>query len=154
MSQFQRHQARCKFCGVWLTIRIADDYPGSQLTSLLAMAACNTCADYRRAMYQLRDKITHDAGVWRNLIISGNQGPKEIQLISEKFEALTKKFCTACCGAHRVANVWSPGLAKSLVDRPQHAYAILKDYEATFKPLHVEPEPEPIPELIEEGQPF
>jgi hypothetical protein len=159
MNDYTIHDHTCKFCGVAVNLKVHKNCPPTDIEIWKPSAACNPCADARRRMYQTLDQTTDLAAKWRS--VRGTSAEDEMEpKIRLAFTMLTKAYCAACCVAFRQPNRWEPRMLNDLMSRPQNAYAILKDYEASFKPLiasteEQQPEP-PLPEMefATEPEPF
>lgn len=151
-----REPATCKFCGCDVVLRIDSDCERFNVESWKKIAACNRCADARRLMYQSVDRIMSAAAGWRQQILYGDEQKGDVRApFQNKFTFLTKVYCQACCEAFRQPNQWEPKLLNDLMQRPQNAYAILKDYQSSFKPLVVQAEPPPeLAPTLPEMDPF
>ena len=94
-EEFQQVAAKCKFCGVSLTLSISPDFiflePGAlklpkdfaaigSYNLLVKLAACNRCADARMAWFKVADKLRKLVTIVR---LGGNK---------EFFERCEKRF--------------------------------------------------------------
>lgn len=129
MGRNMKHHTKCKFCGADCEVEQHEDCPDDWAEKLLAMVACNRCADFRTNL------STHGADVHKACanyiqVLNSNKGTTEKeQQMRRTLEILTRRIADTACRFYRLKPVvWDPDFVQQIMERPDKSWAIISTY--------------------------
>jgi hypothetical protein len=118
--------AKCKFCGCPLKLKIDDDYAalGDPL-KLLPLAACNRCADFHAEMRRIKEGLREC--ILRLLSTKTKDLPAAKSETRPRLEKLTQRYVRAAsCYSRTTVNAWAPQMVDDILDSPRSLPLVLK----------------------------
>lgn len=120
-------QAQCKFCRVPLTLSGDDECPPLQVEKWMPLICCNRCGSFREWWRRKIKQVVEVCYNWA--VLPGHKREAARMQYEQEIEVLTRAMAAVVCQHHRVGVTWERDFVAQLMERPDKAEFICRQYE-------------------------
>ena len=122
------YQATCKFCRKPLTVESDQNCPDEWAARLVALLACNSCADYRSRMTRYLDAIRKTCLDYIQAHNAKELKAEDEDKVRSTLRRLTQGVAAAACRHRGIVTIWEPDFVQQLIDMPDKSNKVVAAY--------------------------
>lgn len=119
--------AQCKFCHVPIQAVAADDCPELNIKAWIPLLCCDRCGSFQSWFRRTIDSTRYLCRSWS--LLPHKQREAGRGDIAEALERITKRIAEVTCKYYRVGFTWDRDFVDQLMEMPDKAEFICRQYE-------------------------